>query len=123
VASRTSLHVDSHQAGHLVVSVRGELDLAGRDEVEPGILAAVHTATAVVLDLGDLTFCDSIGIALLLEASEQAEGSGCHLTIRNLLPNIWRLLEIAGVHERLTIETSTRTAPERDGRDDDSLGV
>jgi anti-sigma B factor antagonist len=91
------------ETGTLILRLRGELDMIGRDVIEPAVLAAIPTAYAVVLDLEDLTFCDSSGIAMFLLAHEKAEAAGVDLTICNVPPVVQRVLSITGVDQKLNI--------------------
>ena len=63
-------HIDvrSHN-GAVVIAVVGELDIAGARQMQPCIDAALEaSAGSLVIDLGDTTFIDSSGIAVLLAA-------------------------------------------------------
>ncbi len=93
----------SEEPGTLILRVRGELDGASRDVVEPAVMAAIPTAYTVVLDLGDLTFCDSGGIAMLIAAQQKAQAEGHTLIIRNPSRMVARLLEISGIDQVLNI--------------------
>ncbi len=57
------LTLDTHVTdGEIVVTLRGELDLAEADAVGEAISQAVDATTGtVVIDLAHLTFCDSTG--------------------------------------------------------------
>ena len=93
----------SHGPDTLVLSLRGELDITCREQVEPALLAALSSAQEVVVDLGNVTFCDSIGLTMFIDAHERAEADGKRLVLRNLLPNVWRVFDVTGVYERLHI--------------------
>jgi anti-anti-sigma factor len=95
----------SFEAEALVVRLRGELDLACRVVVEPAIDAALETSARVVLALGNATFCGSTGIEMLLIAHANAATHGTELTVRNVLPNVRRLLWLTGIDQVLTITT------------------
>jgi anti-anti-sigma factor len=77
--------------------------MATRDVIEPAVIAAIPTARALILDLGDLTFCDSSGIAMFLAAREKAEAEGTALTLGNLRPSVARVFAISGVDQVLAI--------------------
>lgn len=83
------------------VQLSGELDLANAGAVERELQAALADGSGrVVLDLGDLTFIDSTGIALLVTAAgENGEGRVRFLRSRALGVN--RVLELTGVADRL----------------------
>jgi ABC-type transporter Mla MlaB component len=60
----------SEENGTLVLRVCGELDMASRDAIEPALLAAVTSVSTVILDLHDLSFCDSCGLATFVNAAQ-----------------------------------------------------
>jgi anti-anti-sigma factor len=82
----------------LRIVVGGELDIATVPEVAPHV-SAKDAAQAVVLDLGAVTFIDSTGLRLLLEAHVAL---GDRLRIRPS-PACERLFEITGVRDRLPL--------------------
>src|SRR5947207_9765082 len=97
-AWRSSASVEvSQEPGALILRICGELDSASREFVQPAILAAIPTADAVILDLGDLTFCDSSGLAMFMTAHEKAKAAGTTLTLAKPQTNLSRLLELAGM--------------------------
>jgi anti-anti-sigma factor len=97
-AWRSSVSVEGCQeTGTLVLRLCGELDLAGRNLMEPAILAAIPTADAVVLDLSELTFCGAAGVAMLVAAREKADAEGTLLSVRNVLPVVRHVFEISGI--------------------------
>jgi anti-anti-sigma factor len=93
----------TQEPGTLILRLCGELDTATRDVIEPAVMAAIPTAYAVILDLGDLTFCDSNGIAMFLAAREKAEAEGTSLTLGNVRPSVARLFALSGVDQVLEI--------------------
>src|SRR5690349_2006588 len=89
----------SDEQGAVVLHVGGELDEASRAAVEPAVLAAVQSASSVILDLRALTFCDSSGIALFLGAAEIARRRDCNISIDHATPAVRRVLDIAAIGE------------------------
>jgi anti-sigma B factor antagonist len=80
--------------------VCGELDISGRECVESALLAAIAGAgTDIVVDLGELTFCDSTGLSLFIIVSNQARARGSALSFANVPPLVRRLFTIAGSGE------------------------
>jgi anti-sigma B factor antagonist len=78
----------------LVLRIGGELDTGSRNSIEPAITAAILSARAVVLDLEELTFCDSNGIAMFLTLHERSQAEGTVLVVRNVQPQVRRVFEI-----------------------------
>lgn len=84
----------------------GELDIATAPVLERAFNAVYHDddATVIVVDLTQLSFMDSTGIALLLRMT--AACSDDRLRIVNGTPSVVRVLELAGVRDRLPIISS-----------------
>jgi anti-sigma B factor antagonist len=87
----------------LVLRIGGELDMATRNRIEPAVLASIETAGAVTIDLAELSFCDSSGLALLVEADSRATARGVTFSIKNVPPAIRRLLHITGLDRKITV--------------------
>jgi len=76
------------QDGHWVVAVQGVIDLATVGTLE----AYLNGVTGrVVLDLANVTFIDSMGVALLLSATKDG------LTIGDASPEVRRVFETCGL--------------------------
>lgn len=104
MTTTSSAWVDvSQESGTMILRLCGELDLASRDSIEPAVLAAIPTVSKVILDLGDLTYCDSIGIAMFIAAHEKAKAEGTTLVLGNLPPCVRRVFEISGIDAVLNI--------------------
>lgn len=90
----------------------GELDLATADELDHMLADALASAETVVLDLSDLTFMDSTGLASIISAVNRADRSGAVLQIASPLPaQPYRLLELTGVMARLSFTSAPRRGP------------
>ena len=86
-----------------MVSLRGEIDLAVRDEIErqlaDGAAAAVAGECDLYVDLGAVTFIDSTGLACVVRTAAALEASGRRLQLCNVPPIVLRLLELTGLSE------------------------
>ena len=86
----------------VIVTIRGELDLATRDATEAVLLEAEETATrAVVLDLRDLRFLGSTGLSILIASAGRATLRGVG---HEIVPSegVRRLFAMTGVDRHLT---------------------
>jgi len=83
--------------------LEGELDLACVEAVENELYAAERSdAEQIVLDLADLTFIDSTGVALLVHAIKRSQQNAHHLWIRRCdAQGVRRVLELTGIEDRL----------------------
>jgi anti-sigma B factor antagonist len=93
----------SEEHGTIVLRICGELDTASRDAIEWALLAAVTSAPAVTIDLHDLFFCDSCGLATFVTVQNKANAQGTELLVRDPRPEIRRLFNISGVDRVVTI--------------------
>lgn len=74
----------------------GELDLSCVDEVERALAAALTTPGDVTLDISQLTFMDSSGIALVVRCCQSLAGRGS-LVLQSPTPMVQRLLDLCGL--------------------------
>jgi anti-sigma B factor antagonist len=86
----------------VVVAVTGEVDLATVDELSSTFeqLRGLGWRDFVV-DLRDVSFLDSTGVHLLLDAHARALAGGGSLTVVHTPPAVHRVLELTGVARRL----------------------
>jgi len=89
--------------GRLVLTLRGELDLASAPVLEAAALPVVRDGGRVVIDLRGLTFIDSSGVRVLVAGHAAARLSGGGVTIvRAALDGpVDRVIAIAGITEAL----------------------
>jgi anti-anti-sigma factor len=86
------------------VAPRGELDIATAEQLE-GALREIELSDAdtIVLDLSGLTFIDSTGLRLVLDANDRCGGTADRLRVIAGSPAVERLLDIVGLRERLPL--------------------
>lgn len=107
------MHVTTALPAHLTTSltanapclclrVRGELDLSTADQLLEADYPVRPDLTTVLIDLGDVTFCDSAGITALLKLSARQREQGRSVVVVRATPFVWRVMQMCGVTERLT---------------------
>ena len=100
------MKVTSHHlpGGHAEIAVTGELDMSTAAQLEKAVGAALsdEAVRAVTIDLAEVTFCDSSGIAVLDHGYGAAVDLGVRLRITNVQPIVARVLEIVGLLGTLT---------------------
>ena len=104
-ASRGSLAVGVfHDAGDRVIRVGGELDLATVPTLEEELEAAISgPSEQVVVDLSDLEFIDSTGIAVLVRAMVDGDGESRLRFVPSRAEAVSRVLDVTGVAERMEL--------------------
>ena len=86
-----------------VVRLCGELDLANAATAEAELDAAMTAASSVVVDMRELEFIDSTGIALLVGIIGR-NSSSPHLSfVPSEFPAVKRVLELTGVAPRMAL--------------------
>jgi anti-sigma B factor antagonist len=88
------VEVQKDDGGDDILFICGELDLASVQRVRQEVDTAMVTSrTFLALDLGQLTFMDSSGIALLVQLANRLD----QVEVRNPSPVVRRVLEVTGL--------------------------
>jgi anti-sigma B factor antagonist len=84
--------------GALMIIVQGELDLAHASELKVLLTRELGAGRSVLLDLSEVQFIDSTGLAAIVSALNHTRDSGCELQlVGGLQPQARRLMELTGV--------------------------
>jgi anti-sigma B factor antagonist len=87
-----------------VVSLSGELDMASAPELAHALLSLPDPGPAeIVVDFSDLSFVDSSGIAVLIEAQHRLAEDGRRLSIHSARRHAMRVFEISGLLDFLNV--------------------
>ena len=102
---RAELNLSVVPAGDdTVVRVSGELDMSTTDRLRDVVNGQLREHPGrIVLDLTELTFCDSLGLGTLVVLTRAARKQQTSLVLRNPGPFLSRMLDITGVRDGLTI--------------------
>jgi len=93
-----------------LVHVAGEIDLSTVPKLSRELDAAREEGTTVLLELSDVTFIDSTGLHLMLEASRDSAGSEWGFFIVRPSHVVQRLIAVSSTADLLTL---VDPAPER----------
>jgi anti-anti-sigma factor len=96
--------------GHVVVALRGELDVTGAAEAEAAITALVARDQYLVIDMSTLDFIDCNSLGGLLRARELARCGGGDLVLAAPQPYPRRLLVLTGQDEVFWVRASVAAA-------------
>ncbi|NNF62982.1 MAG: STAS domain-containing protein [Acidimicrobiia bacterium] len=100
---------ESTHAGHAVLDISGEIDLATAPELESTLSSRIGAAKTIV-DLSTVSFIDSTGLRVLLTVHEAAEKAGGRLVLISADGPVNKLFAITGVHDLLHIATTRDAA-------------
>ena len=93
----------------LCLHLSGELDLCSAKELPRDAYSSRPDLTTVLVDLGELTFCDATGLRALLDFSRMHEEQGRSVAIVRATRSMWRLMRICGVTDALATARPLRT--------------
>jgi anti-anti-sigma factor len=101
-----SLLIDlAHCEGSDVLRLVGELDLAEANRAKRIAGTAIAAGTGpFVVDLSELTYCDSSGINVLLDIHRRAESCGRTVILRQPHPRVKRVLDLTAVTEQFVVD-------------------
>ncbi len=94
---------EDRRDGTVVLRLHGELDLASADAVSLRLDTLAASGDAVVLDVDRLSFMDSSGLRVVLQAAETSRTSGWNFSVTAGSEQVRNLFASAGVTDRLPI--------------------
>jgi anti-sigma B factor antagonist len=90
---------------HAVVRPAGEIDLQTAADLREVLQSARRSHNSqVVLDLGEVTFIDSVGLSVIIAAHQRLSEDRCELVVV-VPPILQRLFEISGLGQLLELRT------------------
>jgi anti-anti-sigma factor len=99
------------EAGQVRVAPVGELDLAAAEPLVQTIRELCRSGVKhLILDLRRVSFIDSSGVRLAFDLHTDATGDGLRLELVPGPPNVQRIFELTGTHDRLPFVTPERPA-------------
>ena len=104
------LEVGSPDAGEIRLQVWGELDLEAAPPLLDAILCAGLAGSdgqRVVVDLADVSFIDSSGLAALVDAHRRLAAQRQQLVVANPDTHVWRIFTLSGIDQILLIDRKT----------------
>ena len=106
-----SAELDVHACGdHMVVTLRGELDVIDAAAVGTVLATAVAGVPRVVIDLSGLEYIDCCALRVLSRARSQARRVGGDLLLTAPGPVVLRVIALAGMSADFTVHASAGEA-------------
>jgi anti-sigma B factor antagonist len=96
--------------GHLLVTLRGELDLVDAPAVATALMAAADHEPRIVVYLASLQFIDADGMTALARARKHARRAGGDLLLAAPRPQMARLLSTPALGYRFSVYASAEEA-------------
>ena len=105
-------HLPTQTDGTVLLELCGEIDLATAPILEAVLRQVAATPPLLVLDLRAVTFLDSAGVLLLLEAHRRQKAADRRLRlVLNPGQGAYRVLVISGLTKLTGIEWDTEPGP------------
>jgi anti-sigma B factor antagonist len=91
----------------VILRLRGELDYANSATLQRWLDSwGVQTPKHLVLDVSELSFCDSAGLSVLISAYRRLTSQGGDVTLRGVRASLRRVVSITGLDSLFTIEAA-----------------
>jgi anti-sigma B factor antagonist len=92
---------DGTADGQVIVSMRGELDIATARQADAYLRAVIDREKKgkITLNLADLTFCDAAGLGVLAKVAGHARRTGRSVRLAAPRPALVRIMRITGMDE------------------------
>jgi anti-anti-sigma factor len=102
------------EQGIPIVAARGEIDVSSAGLLRDALLSIDHEPH-ILVDLADVTFVDSTGLGVLINAQkrQQLAHGNASLQLCGLRPTVQRVIEVAGLDSVFTVAPSIEAALER----------
>jgi anti-sigma B factor antagonist len=101
--------------GHVVVALRGELDIADAASVMAVLAAAAAGNPRIIVDLAALEFIDSSGVAALVRGRNLARQAGGDLLLAAPRGPVRRILALTGLIGVFSVRASVEEAVQAAG--------
>ncbi len=93
------------EGGGVVVSMRGELDLASAPDLQRELLSLLSRPVEhLTLDLAGLTFLDSSGLGVLYRTRQVADDGGAPLRLQAVPDHVVQVLDVTAMAQLFDLE-------------------
>ncbi|MDL4773677.1 MULTISPECIES: STAS domain-containing protein [Thermomonosporaceae] len=99
-----------HHERCTLVRVQGELDVVSRERFEEAMGGVLDTGGPMIIDMREVTFCDSTGLNAIVMANRRATERGTLVALIALTPRVERVFRITGVDKFIPIYDTLREA-------------
>jgi len=89
---------------HCTLYVEGDVDLSNSSQLRKTILSALKTSPCVAVNLSNVSYIDSSGIAALVEGLQYANSHNKRFRLEKLSTHVKSIIELARLDQVFTIE-------------------
>jgi anti-sigma B factor antagonist len=94
------------EQGYAIVTVAGEIDISTVTRLRERLFERATSGTPLVVDLDQVSFIDSVGLAVLVGTANRAAEHGGSLQVASGRPKIHQLLRLTGLDRRIPLAWS-----------------
>jgi anti-sigma B factor antagonist len=99
-----TMEINSSDQGNIkIIALTGEVDLSTSPRVRDALLDCILGGLGVVVDLSQVAYIDSSGVASLVEAFQNAKSRGQAFTLANVGETPLRVLKLARLDQVFVI--------------------
>ncbi len=103
-------HTITQENGATIVAFEGDIDLESSPKSREILLKAVDDAGHVLVDLSEVSYIDSSGVATLVESLQAARSKSGRFALLKPSDPVRRVLELARLDQVFTLHTSLDAA-------------
>jgi anti-sigma B factor antagonist len=92
-----------HDHDYAIVTAAGEIDISTVTRLRERLFEIVASGRPLVVDLGQVSFIDSVGLSVLVGAANRAAAHGTSLQVACAPPKIRELLCLTGLDRRIAL--------------------
>ena len=92
-----------HEQDYAIVTAAGEIDISTVTLLRECLFEVAVSGAPLVVDLEQVSFIDSVGLATLVGAAKRAEAHGGSLQVACALPKIRQLVHLTGLDCRIPL--------------------
>jgi anti-sigma B factor antagonist len=111
-----SVELSARGDGPVVVTLRGELDVADAARVSAALAAIASNGCDLILDLEGLEFIDSSGLAAFARARRHARQAGFDVLLAGARPQVLRMLAVTHMSDAFPVHLCVEDAAGTAGR-------
>ena len=96
---------------YVVVHLKGDVDLSCSPKARESLLAQISTGRPLLVDLSEVTYMDSSGVASLVEGLQTAKKKGLAFALVAVSKPVMSVLALARLDKVFTLYPSAQDAP------------
>ena len=92
-----------HEQGYAIVAAAGEIDISTVTRLRDRLFDMAASGAPLVVDLDQVSFIDSVGLATLVGTANRAAAHGGSLQVACARPKIRKLFRLTGLDRRIPL--------------------